>query len=402
MGDRANLLNRSSGVVIADEAPPTGGRPRPGANGAVEKRPAPGAGDGNPAAKKQRTTHEDEFDKLLQSIPTDPETRKRELRGLANKTVERLPMGDLNYYLQAIKKAVEQKKAKKQNAKQEEQQANQQPPPASATAETEGDKPNLSGSFYPLNNLQAEGEKKEEKEKVFQRAKTEKRSPEEEQQFQDLLHSLSDNPVVRDDALDEGRFEEVLTSALLLCKKLKDWFQLWSHCLIKGEITIGATVYLANKLCLEKEEEEVADILAHLMKEKEIGPKHMESAISQFQIGARNMTDIVGHLLVFIYPTAKNDFGWSRVGWGFAQWWGQCKKLVKVLTPEKEAVGALKMVVDKLLFYKADFEPEKQEKMLVKAIELTGSRAAACDALGIFGDDTVKPSPSPLSTEENA
>ena len=60
------------------------------------------------------------------------------------------------------------------------------------------------------------------------------------------------------------------------------------------------------------------------------------------------------------------------------------------------------MVVDKLLFYKADFEPEKQEKMLVKAIELTGSRAAACDALGIFGDDTVKPSPSPLSTEENA
>ncbi len=48
-------------------------------------------------------------------------------------------------------------------------------------------------------------------------------------------------------------------------------------------------------------------------------------------------------LLVFIYPTQKGDFGWSRVGWGFGQWWPQCKKYTKILP---EPLEALKIVVN--------------------------------------------------------
>ncbi len=125
----------------------------------------------------------------------------------------------------------------------------------------------------------------------------------------------------------------MITIALQVAKKLKDWFAVWSNCALKdGTVIISATVYLTNRLCFEeKTEEEVADILGHLMKEKEISPKQMEQAISSFKVNNKDLNLILGHLLTFIYPTPKGDFGWSRVGWGFAQWWGQGKKFIKDL-----------------------------------------------------------------------
>ncbi|CAD7926778.1 unnamed protein product [Amoebophrya sp. A25] len=440
MGDRAQLLNRSSGLDLEEDAPPARGRPgsRPGGNGvASQKRPAAGEGDAAlPGAKKLRPSSSSSvmaapYAAVLAQLPAEDEKQKKvELRALADKTVAMLEYPDLNYFLQAIKKAVKDRMSdqgvKPPDGVVTTAAAGAAPGAAEATANgaTGGEaeeelppgsarnKPTRTGMFYPLNNLPAEGAEKkvEPEEKAFKRAKAERRTAEEEQAAQDLLHSIADEPVMKDGALDEARFEEVLTQSLDLNKSNKHWFTLWSHCAIKGDATPAATIYFTNKLSLDKDENELGDILGHLMKEKEISPKHMEEAIQKFAVAGsgRELLKIIAWILVFIYPTQKNDFGWSRVGWGFQNWWGQCKKYLKHCNGGgEEATGesqleCIKMVIEQLVKYKAPFEEDKQEKVINHATNLAGDREKACLLLGITGDSTVKPSPSPLSNEEGA
>ena len=56
--------------------------------------------------------------------------------------------------------------------------------------------------------------------------------------------------------------------------------------------------------------------------------------------------------------------------------------------------------MEKLKEFDAELPADRQEKMLQRAIELSGTRAAAVEALGITGDDTIKPSPSPQSSDD--
>jgi len=220
----------------------------------------------------------------------------------------------------------------------------------------------------------------------------------------ELLHGITDHPVTMDQdgttVLDESRFGEVLESSLVLARKVTEWFTIWSNCALKGAtVTMSATIQLTNRLIIDKSEHDTADIIGHLVKEKEIPPKLMEEAIPQIEMGPDKSRDqLIAHFLVYIYPTDKGHFGWSRIGWGFSQWWTQCKKFTK---HSDDCIGTLRMILDRLSELEADLPAERQEKFLQRGLELLGTRGAAVDALGISGDDsiTMKPSPSAMSDE---
>ena len=157
---------------------------------------------------------------------------------------------------------------------------------------------------------------------------------------------------------------EVLEQGVKVCRKLGDWFSIWSLSAIREpEKTIKCAVILTNFLIQHFDEEKVGDILAHLMREKEIGPKQMEAAIPLFVFGDKSKEKTIGTLLLYIYATPKGSVGWSRVGWGFPQWWGQVKKFVKHLDAP---MACLKVVCTKLVELNADFPVEKQEKVMSK------------------------------------
>merc|ERR1711861_125037 len=96
----------------------------------------------------------------------------------------------------------------------------------------------MSGSFYPLQNLDAD-KGSDDKVKVPEPPKAPvkkepRRTPEEEEDYTELLHSLSERPIITDEELDEARFDEVIESALVLARKQKEWFSIWSNCAIRG------------------------------------------------------------------------------------------------------------------------------------------------------------------------
>jgi hypothetical protein len=69
----------------------------------------------------------------------------------------------------------------------------------------------------------------------FEKKKIAPGSPEEEQDYVDLLHSIADKPCVVDGELQEERFGEVIELALPLARKPKEWFSIWSNCRIEGD-----------------------------------------------------------------------------------------------------------------------------------------------------------------------
>jgi len=264
-------------------------------------------------------------------------------------------------------------------------------------------KPGMTGSFFPLDNMPTPDNDadparvRKEPPKGMERKEQPKRTPEEEADYIELLHSLAERPVVNktSDELDEARFDEAITDCIRLARKNKEWWSVWSNCAIRGhENTVHACVYWTDRLCREEsiEDEMIGDLLGFFMKQKEIGPKAMAESISKWECPTRDKNMLVGMVLAHIFPTAEGGFGWARVGWGFKEWFQEVKKFIRALdAPGDALLNAINLVTE----WGSEIEADKQEKIIVRMTENGYTREEAMDKLGFAGDVTAKPSPSP-------
>ena len=101
-------------------------------------------------------------------------------------------------------------------------------------------KPGMTSTFNPMDFLNNEKSADSDKDKDGEgRSKDagpptkpladygKKRTPPEEEEYINLLHSCAERPVVKNEEIDESRFEEVLTDCIRLARKQKEWFSVW-------------------------------------------------------------------------------------------------------------------------------------------------------------------------------
>lgn len=255
VGGKTDLLNRGTGLEMDDDdaRAPAPKRFKPDANGTSSSS---GATIGT-------------LKTLVTQITTDPRLRKEELKAWAATIVDALETRELNEYCMYIKQSLE---AKKEANKRKAAAAPQAPVskaaglapqqsaasnasssvvkdgkqaklasvlPAKSEDSEDGEvKPGMTATFNPLDHMGESDEAAKGPVQVIpkgpERKAKPKRTPEEEEQFTELIHSINDNGIFKDDELLPDRFNEVITDQIRLCRKLKDWWSIWSNCAIRG------------------------------------------------------------------------------------------------------------------------------------------------------------------------
>jgi len=278
-----------------------------------------------------------------------------------------------------------------------------------------GNKPGMTNDFHPLmhldsgndaaNNDAAKADDEKPAVLGWQPKRYPKRTQEEEERFTELLHSIAEQPMIKEDENNGepnlARFDEIIDIAKEVCKQPRHWFSVWSNCAIRNvEHSKTCATHILGRLSNFDDMDEVnmAEIIGHLMTQKEIGIKTMDAALANCHDfnPAKSKEKFTGLVLVWIYPTTKEKFGWSRIGWGFKEWSQQMKKYLRHMD---NPLACMETCVSTVIEYSGEgvgfIATDNQEKLLTRAMEFTATREEAVERLGLAGDPTVKPSPSP-------
>jgi len=81
--------------------------------------------------------------------------------------------------------------------------------------------------------------------------------------------------------------------------------------------------------------------------------------------------DCASSFLGRIYPTPKNSFGWSRVGWGFSQWNQFVGKILAGIDDDQQ-LTVLNAILETLQTLGLTWEEEKMEVIWDYASKITG------------------------------
>jgi hypothetical protein len=151
-----------------------------------------------------------------------------------------------------------------------------------------------------------------------------------------LLGELGDNKIVdsenkiMEDKLD-AYFERLIVPGVA---KPKDWIEVWAAMNIPVEIAVHSRV--VQKIIEIGVQSEVGDtmgeVLAELVKGHRAKVKAVEDAITTvFECGC-DEKDCIARFLLLIFPKSPtSDWGWSRVGWSWKEWWGIADKIFACL-----------------------------------------------------------------------
>eukprot|EP00933_Yihiella_yeosuensis_P001884 TRINITY_DN103097_c0_g1_i1.p1 TRINITY_DN103097_c0_g1~~TRINITY_DN103097_c0_g1_i1.p1 ORF type:complete len:346 (-),score=80.59 TRINITY_DN103097_c0_g1_i1:64-1002(-) len=134
--------------------------------------------------------------------------------------------------------------------------------------------------------------------------------------------------------LDEERLTDYLTRLFEpgVVKKPKDWIEIWASMLVPVQSQADVIRRLLE-VGLESEiADEVSDILAELVKGHRVKIKGVEEAIvTLFECGADQHNCLMRFMLLIFPKSPTTEWGWSRVGWSWQQWWSTSEKILQAL-----------------------------------------------------------------------
>jgi hypothetical protein len=161
-----------------------------------------------------------------------------------------------------------------------------------------------------------------------------------------MLGELGQKKVVRENGeLDEESLLGYLRRLLRpgVAKNIKkDWVEVYAAM----GIPINSQQQVVLNLLEVGLESEVAsivpDILAELIKGHRVKVKAVEEAIATaFECGGDHEGCLARFLLLIFPKSPTSEWGWSRVGWNWQQWWQSAERVLDAL----EASSAFEMLV---------------------------------------------------------
>ncbi|CAK0884912.1 unnamed protein product [Prorocentrum cordatum] len=128
----------------------------------------------------------------------------------------------------------------------------------------------------------------------------------------------------------------------------------------------------------------VPDILAELTKGHRCKVKAVEEALSAvFECGADQNSCIVRFLLLIFPKSPTSEWGWSRVGWNWQQWWGNVDKILTSLDP----TSAFEALCELLKSIEADSGAYLPHQQIWEPKRLETVRSALCKYGGFLEDE---------------
>lgn len=147
--------------------------------------------------------------------------------------------------------------------------------------------------------------------------------------------------------------EDVLIEYLMrvtrpgVLRKTKDWIEVWAAMDIPVEIDKQA--YVVQKIleigCSSEVADTMGDVLADLVKGHRAKIKAVEEAVTTlFECGSDEQGCLSRYLLLIFPKSPTTEWGWSRTGWNWSQWWGTAEKIFNTLD-DNSAFDALRVLL---------------------------------------------------------
>lgn len=203
-----------------------------------------------------------------------------------------------------------------------------------------------------------------------------------------LIGELGDKKVVSaTGALDEERITEYVRRLMRpgVIKTNKQWVEVWAAMGIPIENQAQVTQIIIQ-VGLESDEvaDKMADILSELVKGHRVKIKAVEEAIvTLFECGS-DQSGCLSRFLLLIFPKSPtSEWGWSRVGWSWKEWWGTTEKICATLEP----YSAFELLSELLQALEQDSGAYLPHQQIWDEKRLAMVRAALCQYGGFQEDE---------------
>jgi len=165
-----------------------------------------------------------------------------------------------------------------------------------------------------------------------------------------LLGQVAEEKVVDDGHLQEAILQQYLETLIVqkAAKKPKDWIEVWA--------AMGIPIDCQTKVLTEiiafglqtSPEGGLGQVLAELIKGHRVKSKAVEEAVQATLTGGEDRAGVLREMLFIVFPKGPNsDWGWSRVGWGWQEWWKITEKTIGCLEPTS-AFDELGLLLEKI------------------------------------------------------
>ena len=116
-------------------------------------------------------------------------------------------------------------------------------------------------------------------------------------------------------------------------QKPKDWIEVWAAMNIPVESQSRVLSEIIS-FCLQNAAPVggLGSVLAELIKGHRVKTKAVEEAVEAAMAGRQDAEGVLRQMLFSIYPKGPDsDWGWSRVGWSWQEWWKICERTMGCL-----------------------------------------------------------------------
>mmetsp|Transcript_9594 Transcript_9594/g.27009 ORF Transcript_9594/g.27009 Transcript_9594/m.27009 type:complete len:248 (+) Transcript_9594:219-962(+) len=150
-----------------------------------------------------------------------------------------------------------------------------------------------------------------------------------------LLGELGERQVVGPNgSVDEERLLDYIQRLMSpgVVKKPRSWIEIWATMKIPIESQVGVIRALVEVGLASETADTVPDVLAELVKGHRVKIKAVEEAIEAlFECGGDEQGCLSRFLLLVFPKSPTSEWGWSRVGWSWQQWWSTAERILETL-----------------------------------------------------------------------
>jgi len=179
-----------------------------------------------------------------------------------------------------------------------------------------------------------------------------------------LLGELGEKKVTKgDDEMDEERLVEYIERLVVPgVAKPKDWIEVWAAMNIP--VNLPTHSYVCQQIVEHGVRSEVGDtigeVLAELVKGHRAKINAVEDALKTvFEFGCDEKGCIARFLLLIFPKSPTSEWGWSRVGWSWKEWWSLSDKIFRCLEPSG-AFETLQAVLSSIETESGTYLPHQQ------------------------------------------
>ena len=140
-----------------------------------------------------------------------------------------------------------------------------------------------------------------------------------------LMGEVQEKKVVSEDGqVNQERLGRCLQILVMeqAAQKPKDWIEFWAAMNIPVECQSSVLSEIVAFCLSVPPVGGLGAVLAELIKGHRVKTRAVEQAVEQAMAGGQDTGGVLRQMLFSIYPKGPDsDWGWSRVGWSWQEWW---------------------------------------------------------------------------------